>query len=76
MIAIDDEVKEKLYKVQDMVDNILYQLEDAPELHDAEDFGDNIRYWKKSVLDTIPEGCSLKFRKDVEALLENFKNIY
>ena len=37
---------------------------------------DNLRYWKNNVLNSLPKGCSLKFRMDVEKMLEKFKDIY
>lgn len=37
---------------------------------------DNLRYWKNNILDSLPNGCSLKFRMDVEEMLEKFTGIY
>lgn len=75
MIAIDETVREKLYNVQQLVDNIAYSLNDAYEF-DETLIEDNLNTWKTSVLRSLPNGCSLKFRTDVEAMLENFKSIY
>lgn len=75
MIAIDETVREKLYNVQQLVDNIVYSLNDAYEF-DETLIEDNLNTWKTSVLRSLPNGCSLKFRTDVEAMLENFKSIY
>lgn len=75
MIAIDETVREKFYKVQQLVDNIAYSLNDAYEI-DKTVIEDNLNTWKTSVLRSLPNGCSLKFRTDVEAMLENFKSIY
>lgn len=76
MIAIEDTVKEKLNKIQELVDSIAYELDDAPELPDSEEFDATINVWKKSVIDNIPLGCSVKFRMDVEEMFEKFKTIY
>lgn len=75
MIAIDETVREKFYNVQQLVDNIAYSLNDAYEF-DETLIEDNLNTWKTSVLRSLPNGCSLKFRTDVEAMLENFKSIY
>ena len=73
---IENTVKEKFNKIQELVDSIAYELDEAPELHDPEEFDATINVWKKSVIDTIPLGCSVKFRMDVEEMLEKFKSIY
>lgn len=69
MIAVDENIKEKFNELQELVDSIAYDLDDVPELT-------SINVWKKTVIDTIPLGCSVKFRMDVEEMLENFKSIY
>ena len=69
MIAVDENIKEKFNDLQELVDSIAYELDDASELT-------SIDAWKKTVIDTIPLGCSVKFKMDVEEMLENFKSIY
>ena len=69
MIAVDENIKEKFNELQELVDSIAYDLDDVPELM-------SINVWKKTVIDTIPHGCSVKFKMDVEEMLENFKSIY
>ena len=69
MIAVDENIKEKFNVLQELVDSIAYDLDDVPELT-------SINVWKKTVIDTIPLGCSVKVRMDVEEMLENFKSIY
>ena len=77
MIALNENIKEKFNDLQELVDSIAYELDNAPELHDPEEFdASSINVWKKTVIDTIPPGCSVKFRMDVEEMLENFKSIY
>lgn len=69
MIAVDENIKEKFNVLQELVDSIAYDLDDVPDLT-------SINVWKKTVIDTIPLGCSVKFKMDVEEMLENFKSIY
>lgn len=69
MTVVNENIKEKFNELQELVDSIAYDLDDAPELT-------SINVWKKTVIDTIPHGCSVKFRMDVEEMLENFKSIY
>ena len=69
MTVVNENIKEKFNELQELVDGIAYELDDAPELT-------SIDVWKKTVIDNIPLGCSVKFRMDVEELLENFKSIY
>ena len=52
-------------------------IQDAIEkIKEANSESDNIRYWKNNVLNSLPKGCSLKFRMDVEEMLEKFTGIY
>ena len=69
MNVMNENIKEKFNGLQELVDGIAYELDDAPELT-------SIDVWKKTVIDSIPVGCSVKFRMDVEEMLENFKSIY
>ena len=69
MNVMNENIKEKFNGLQELVDGIAYELDDAPELT-------SINVWKKTVIDNIPVGCSVKFRMDVEEMLENFKSIY
>lgn len=69
MTVVNENIKEKFNELQELVDSIAYDLDNAPELT-------SINVWKKTVIDTIPHGCSVKFKMDVEEMLENFKSIY
>ena len=69
MTVVNENIKEKFNELQELVDSIAYELDDASELT-------SIDVWKKTVIDNIPVGCSVKFRMDVEEMLENFKSIY
>ena len=76
MIAVDENIKEKFNDLQKLVISIAYELDNAPEFQTPEEIDASINVWKKTVIDTIPPGCSVKFRMDVEEMLENFKSIY
>ena len=69
MTVVNENIKEKFNELQELVDGIAYELDDVPELT-------SIDVWKKTVIDNIPLGCSVKFKMDVEEMLENFKSIY
>ena len=69
MTVVNENIKEKFNELQELVDSIAYDLDDTSELT-------SINVWKKTVIDTIPLGCSVKFRMDAEEMLENFKSIY
>lgn len=52
-------------------------IQDAIEkIKESYSESDNLIYWKNNVLDSLPKGCSLKFRMDVEEMLEKFTGIY
>lgn len=46
------------------------------KIEEANSESDNLRHWKNNVLNSLPKGCSLKFRLDVEEMLEKFKGVY
>lgn len=69
MTVVNENIKEKFNELRELVDSIAYDLDDTPELT-------SIDVWKKTVIDNIPLSCSVKFRMDVEEMLENFKSIY
>ena len=75
-----EEKKEWLSKI----DDVISALDEARR--EVEDFGDlvdehieenpDLNEWKNIVLEHLPEKCSLKFRLDVEEMLEKFKGVY
>ena len=75
-----EEKKEWLSKL----DYVLSALEEARS--EVEDFSElvddsieenpDLKEWKNIVLEHLPEKCSLKFRLDVEEMLEKFKGVY
>jgi hypothetical protein len=62
----------------DKIAEITYELVDLKQLAEEaiETETDTVMEWKKKVLDSIPKKCSLKFRMDVEELLEKFTGVY
>lgn len=63
VISALDEARSEVEDFNDLVDN---SIEENPDLKE----------WKNLVLEHLPEKCSLKFRLDVEELLEKFKEVY
>ena len=74
------EKKEWLSKLDDVIsalDEARSEVEDFSELvDDSIEENPDLKEWKKIVLEHLPEKCSLKFRLDVEELLNEFKGIY
>ena len=76
----EKEKKEWLNKLDDVMD----ALEEArSEVEDFQEIVDNnietnpdLKEWKNIVLEHLPEKCSLKFRLDVEEMLEKFTGVY
>ncbi len=75
-----NEKKEWLSKLDDVIsalDEARSEVEDFSELvDDSIDENPDLKEWKSIVLEHLPEKCSLKFRLDVEELLEKFKGVY
>lgn len=76
MIAVSEKIKEQLYDLYCLIDNIEKELDNADEFHSADEPASDIDCWKRAVLNTIPPECSMKFRMDVESMLTNFKFKY
>lgn len=74
------EKKELLSKLDDVIsalDEARSEVEDFSELVDDRiEENPDLKEWKKIVLEHLPEKGSLKFRLDVEEMLEKFKGIY
>lgn len=69
-----DEIVNELEGINTEVSCIIQDAID--KIKDVKVESDNLRYWKNNILDSLPKGCSLKFRMDVEEMLEKFTNIY
>lgn len=74
------EKKEWLSKLDDVIsalDETRSEVEDFSDLvDDSIEENPDLKEWKNIVLEHLPEKCSLKFRLDVEELLEKFKEVY
>ena len=74
------EKKEWLSKLDDVIsalDEARSEVEDFSELVDDRiEENPDLKEWKNIVLEHLPEKCSLKFRLDVEEMLEQFKGVY
>lgn len=69
-----DEIVDALEDISTEVSSLIQDAID--KIKEADSESDNLRYWKNNVLDSLPKGCSLKFRMDVEEMLEKFTKIY
>ncbi len=74
------EKQEWLSKIDDVIsalDEARSEVEDFSELvDDSIEENPDLKEWKNIVLEHLPEKCSLKFRLDVEEMLEKFKGVY
>lgn len=75
-----EEKKEWLSKLDDVLsalEEARSEVEDFSELvDDSIEENHDLKEWKNIVLEHLPEKCSLKFRMDVEEMLEKFKGVY
>jgi hypothetical protein len=75
-----EEKKEWLSKIDDVIsalDEARSEVEDFSDLVDDRiEENPDLKEWKNIVLEHLPEKCSLKFRLDVEEMLEKFKGVY
>ena len=73
----NEEQNEIVNELEEINTEVSCIIQDAIEkIKEASSESDNLRYWKNNVLNSLPKGCSLKFRSDVEEMLEKFKGIY
>lgn len=72
-----EEQNEIVDALEDISTEVTSIIQDAiDKINEVKSESDNLRYWKNNILDSLPKGCSLKFRMDVEEMLEKFKDIY
>lgn len=75
-----EEKKEWLSKIDDVIsalDEARSEVEDFSDLvDDSIEENPDLKEWKNIVLEHLPEKCSLKFRLDVEEMLEKFNGVY
>ena len=80
-----ERLDDALDEIEDLADGNI-EIEDAVNrargyLSDIKDSDDDlsssdVQEFKSRVLDAIPSGASMKFRMDVEEMLENFNGVY
>ena len=80
-----ERLDDTLDEIEDLADGNI-EIEDAVNrargyLSDIKDSDDDlsssdVQEFKSRVLDAIPSGASMKFRMDVEEMLENFNGVY
>lgn len=75
-----EEKKDWLSKIDDVIsalDEARREVEDFSDLVDEHiEENPDLNEWKNIVLEHLPEKCSLKFRLDVEEMLEKFNGVY
>lgn len=73
----NEEQNEIVDELEDIHTEVSCLIQDAiDKIKEACSESDNLRYWKTNVLNSLPKGCSLKFRMDVEEMLDKFKGVY
>lgn len=77
-MATDKEhLEDKLYEISSMAEELLYDVRHMSQ--DDLEFNEpapNIDVWKDQIIRSLPNGCSVAFRLDVEKALEQFQNVY
>lgn len=69
------ELMERIRDAQNTLDMLYDDLNDADSIIDYVP-ENNFEAWKENVINSLPEGASLKMRTDVEAWLETIKGVY
>lgn len=77
-MAIDKKhLEDKLYDISSMAEELLYDVRHMSQ--DDLEFNEpapNIDVWKDQIIRSLPKGCSVAFRLDVEKALEQFHIVY
>lgn len=77
-MAIDKEhLEDKLYDISSMAEDLLYKVKHMSQ--DDLEFNEpapNLDVWKDQIIRSLPKGCSVAFRLDVEKAIEQFQNVY
>lgn len=78
---IDKEViEDRLYDISSAFEDLLYDIRNCKLIGNSEEDEDcsssALSEWKQKVIAALPEKASIKFRNDVEELLEKFKTVY
>lgn len=70
-----NELMERIRDAQNTLDMLYDDLNDADSIVDYVP-ENNFEAWKENVINSLPEGASLKMRTDVEAWLDTIKGVY
>lgn len=70
-----NELMERIRDAQNTLDMLYDDLNNADSIIDYVP-ENNFEAWKENVINSLPEGASLKMRTDVEAWLETIKGVY
>lgn len=77
-MAIDKEhLEDKQYDISSMAEDLLYKVKHMSQ--DDLEFNEpapNLDVWKDQIIRSLPKGCSVAFRLDVEKALEQFHIVY
>lgn len=77
-MAIDKEhLEDRLYDISSMAEELLYDVKHMSQ--DDLEFNEpapNLDVWKDQIIRSLPKGCSVAFRLDVEKALEQFHIVY
>ena len=69
------ELMDRIRDAQNTLDMLYDDLNDADSIVDYVP-DNNFEAWKENVINSLPDGASLKMRTDVEAWLETIKGVY
>lgn len=75
LVMDKSELMERLREAQSTLDMLYDDINDADSIVDYVP-ENNFEAWKENVINSLPEGASLKMRTDVEAWLETIKGVY
>ena len=70
-----NELMERIRDAQNTLDMLYDDLNDADSIVDYVP-ENNFEAWKENVINSLPDGASLKMRTDVEAWLDTIKGVY
>lgn len=70
-----DELMDRIRDAQNTLDMLYDDLNNADSIVDYVP-ENNFEAWKENVINSLPEGASLKMRTDVEAWLDTIKGVY
>lgn len=70
-----DELMDRIRDAQNTLDPLYDDLNNADSIIDYVP-ENNFEAWKENVINSLPDGASLKMRTDVEAWLDTIKGVY